>query len=129
MKKLVKEKIVFILKSLMFKKLFKEKKFFYLILPSFLLFVIAIILLIINASQFTYPTIIHFTSLKGVDFLGDINDLWGISLLVFFFLLVNTFFAFQFSPKDKLTSYIFLSFNVLLALVFFIFMLIVLYNN
>ena len=63
-----------------------------------------------NLAEIQNLLIIHFDSFRGIDFLGDKNDVFGILGMGVVVLIINSFLANAFYWKERFLSYL-LSFS------------------
>lgn len=87
----------------------KMPRKYYLIAPFTLAFIVLIIsfsLFYVNLADVEHLLIIHFESLRGVDFLGSKNEALGILLSGLAIGLINFFLASFIFNRNRLYSYL-----------------------
>lgn len=89
----------------------------------------SLILAFLKLKGLSYPLVLHFDIFRGVDFLGDTTDFWGIWLGGFACIILNFFLGEVMFKKERVLSYVFLAINLLLALLLFIITAIVIGAN
>jgi hypothetical protein len=107
----------------------KNKRFIILVGVNLLILTLVIVFSILKINTLSYPSILHFDKIKGVDFLGDKTDFMTVNLLGIFLIILNYFLALKIFLKDQTTFYILASVNILISLLLFIFTIIIIYNN
>ncbi len=80
---------------------------------------------LVKISGLGYPVIIHFDQFHGVDFIGTATDFWGVWLGGLALLILNGILSEVFFRRERFLAYLFLSANALLALLMFIFAVVV----
>ena len=96
--------------------IFREKIFLILIGISAALFVAGLLLGIFRLNGLSYPIILHFDAFRGVDFVGNLTDFWTIWAGGIVIATVNLRLAASLFHRERFLSYLFVSANVLVAL-------------
>lgn len=75
---------------------------------------------IFSSDTLTTPVILKFDSMRGITMFGEEANVWGIWLLGFCIIALNTILSEFFFFRERMLSYIFLGMNVLVAVLLFI---------
>lgn len=86
-------------------------------------------LVIFKADSLTFPIILRFDSLRGIDMFGDVSDVWKIWTLGFLIVALNLFFAHMFFFRERALSYLFMGMSVLISLFLIIIMSLIINVN
>ena len=78
------------------------------------------LLALLNFGKLSYPLVLHFDNFNGVDVIGDTADFWGIWLGGIAYITLNFLLGEAMFKKERILSYVFLSINLLLALILFV---------
>ncbi|MEK7089745.1 MAG: hypothetical protein AAB920_02925 [Patescibacteria group bacterium] len=78
------------------------------------------VLSILKLNNLSYPVILHFDAFRGVDFIGDMTDFRGIWASGLFITIINAWLGETLFQRERFLSYLFLSANVLIALLILI---------
>ncbi len=85
---------------------------------SFLILLLASLISYLKFSPMTSSLIVHFDAYKGIDFLGNKIDVFGILLSALVMVLINLFLAEFLYNRERFLSYIFgfVSFGLILLI-------------
>jgi len=100
--------------------IFKQKILLILMGITGVLFGASLVLALFRLNGLSYPVILHFDPFRGVDFLGDMTDFWSIWAGSLIFTGLNTWLAETLFYRERFLSYLFISANVLIALLILI---------
>lgn len=98
----------------------KQKVLLILLGFSAALFLGSFVLSIFKLNNLSYPVILHFDAFRGVDFIGDMTDFWSIWASGLFITIINTWLGETLFHRERFLAYLFLSANVLIALLILI---------
>lgn len=96
--------------------IFREKILLVLIGISAALFVASLLLGVFRLNGLSYPIILHFDAFRGVDFVGNLTDFWSIWAGGIIIAAANLRLAGALFHRERFLSYLFVSVNVLIAL-------------
>ena len=96
--------------------IFREKILLILIGISAALFAASLLLTFFRLNGLSYPVILHFDAFRGVDFVGNLADFWTIWAGGIIIAAANLWLAVSLFHRERFLSYLFVSANVLIAL-------------
>jgi len=100
--------------------IFKQKVLLALMGLTGVLFGGSLILALFRLGGLSYPIILHFDPFRGVDFLGNLTDFWTIWASGLVLTAINTWLGETLFERERFLSYLFISANVLIALLILI---------
>ncbi|KKU93876.1 MAG: hypothetical protein UY26_C0003G0024 [Candidatus Jorgensenbacteria bacterium GW2011_GWA1_48_13] len=97
-------------------KIYSERKVMFVLLAAAMaLMAFSLVLVLLNVNELSAPLILHFDKLKGIDFLGEKSDVWGIWAGGFALLVLNSLLASVFFHRERVLAYVFAGVNLLFA--------------
>lgn len=97
-------------------ELFRSRTLITLTVLSIVLLITSIGAVFLNLEALPSKLIIHFDQFRGVDFFGDITDVWWLVGLVVGMVALNLVLATGFFYRERIASYFLAATNVLLSL-------------
>jgi hypothetical protein len=101
-------------------ELFKSRILVSLTALSAVLVLVSVGVVFFNLEVLPSKLIIHFDAFRGVDFFGDITDVWWLTGLVACMVALNLGLAVGFFYRERIASYLLVATNVLLSLLLLI---------
>ena len=101
-------------------ELFRSRILVSLSILSFVLLIASIGAVFLNLEALPSKLIIHFDHFRGVDFFGDITDVWWLVGLVVGMVALNLGLSVGFFYRERIASYFLVATNVLLSLLLLI---------
>jgi hypothetical protein len=96
--------------------LFRQKVLLILMGLTAALFLASLVLSLLRLGDLSYPVILHFDAFNGVNFVGNMTDFWSIWFSGLVIVVLNTWLAGTLFRRERFLSYLFVSVNVLIAL-------------
>jgi hypothetical protein len=103
-----------------FHSLIKDKYLRVVAAVSFLILFLTAVIFYLTFGSITAPLIIHFDAYKGIDFLGDRLDVFGILLSALIMISINLFLSNFLYNRERFLSYIFAFVSLLLSILILI---------
>jgi len=97
-------------------EIFKHKLLVVFLVITGLILALGGVIIVGNAGNLPQQLILHFDSFHGIDMFGEYADLWLVWITGFMFAVLNAVLAEEFFYKNRVLTYIFLSVNVIIAL-------------
>lgn len=76
--------------------------------------------MVFSSDTLTAPVILKFDGTRGITMFGEEANVWGIWLLGFCIIALNTILSEFFFFRERMLSYVFLGTNILIAILLFI---------
>ncbi len=100
--------------------IFKQKVLLILMGLTGILFGASLTMALFRLGGLSYPVILHFDPFRGVDFLGNMTDFWAVWIGGFVLMVINVWLGETFFKRERFLSYLFISANVIIALLILI---------
>jgi len=107
----------------------RDKTLRTLFIIGLLLFVMSFVFVLLKANVLSFPVILHFDVMSGVDRFGDQSSVWGVWGLGFILFLINSVLGEVFFLRERVLSFVCFGANLFLSILFLIILSVIITVN